>query len=141
MKIYTRIAYAAIMPNIASTAIQIVSDNLKIEAILEQLDPSTLMSKGDFEILVHSIEPQYSERSIFWLLSKLKNMGILRCMGKNVYNVSDEMNGKHEYCYSHSDIMIEVVQKIKEGQIRMALIYLHSVYDTQQSPQHRNHFP
>ena len=86
---------------------------MNVEAIIEQLPPSTLISKKDFEALVHKIEPQYSERSIYWLLSKLKKMGKLQSTGKNSFYVLNEMKPKPEYTYSHSGIMEEAVGKIE----------------------------
>ena len=88
------------------------SDDLNVEAIIERLEPSTLISKRDFEALVHSIEPQYSERSIYWLLSKLKNMGKLQSIGRNSFFLPNKINPKPEYSYPHSSIMETVIGQI-----------------------------
>ena len=87
---------------------------MTVEAIIEQLKPSTLISKKEFEILVHSIEPQYSERSIYWILSKLKHMGKLQSAGENGFFVLDDINTKPEYSYLHSDLMEEIIGKVEQ---------------------------
>ena len=89
-------------------------DSLTVEAIIEQLEPSTLISKRDFERLVHNIEPQYSERSMYWLLSKLKKMWKLQSTGRNSFFVLDQMNPKPEYVYSHSHVMEDVISRIEK---------------------------
>jgi len=86
---------------------------MKVDDIIEQLKPAALISKKDFEILVHKIEPHYSERSVYLLLNKLKNMGILKKVGRNNYLVLSDVEFKTEYSYEHSDIMKEAVQKIE----------------------------
>ena len=87
---------------------------LNVEAIIEQIEPFTLISKRDFEVLGHSIVPQYSDRSIYWLLSKLINMGKLQSVGRNSYLVLNDISPKPEYSYSHSTIMEEVITKIEK---------------------------
>ena len=86
---------------------------MKAEDFSKQLEPYKLMLKKDIELLIRKLEPKYSERSVYWLLHKLEEIGKLQNIGKNSYYVLGEKSPKPDYNFSHSDIMNEVVRKIE----------------------------
>lgn len=87
---------------------------MKIENIISKLTPNTIMSKKEYEDMIHSFNPECSERTIYWQLAKLQEMGIMQKLGQNLFLVLDADKKKSEYSYSYSEKMQGIVNKIKQ---------------------------
>lgn len=75
---------------------------------------NSIFTKKEFADLIHQTNPQYSERSIYWLLRKLQQENRIQKLGKNVFETVDSAKQKVTYTYHHSDEwhhIVSVVQK------------------------------
>lgn len=86
---------------------------MKIEKIIQNLKPNIIISRKEYEDLARQINPEYSERTIYWQLAKLQDMGILQKIGQNLFFVVGTGNKKSEYSYKYSKKMQNIVNKIK----------------------------
>lgn len=81
--------------------------------IVQVLKPNTIITKAEFETLVLEFEPKCSERSIYWKLRRLCDLGILLKRTQNTFSVVGEKK-KTKYFYKHSDRVYEIIEKIEK---------------------------
>lgn len=48
-------------------------------------EPNRSFTKNEFADVIHEINPQYSERSVYWLMRKLQQENQIRKLGKNMF--------------------------------------------------------
>lgn len=87
---------------------------MKLENIIQNLEVNTIITRKEYEDMISRINPKYSERTIYWQLSKLQDMGVLQKVGQNTFLVVGNANKRREYSYGYSKEMQEIVNKIKE---------------------------
>lgn len=78
------------------------------------LTPGTTFTKAEFANWTREINPQYSERSIYWLLNKLQIQQQIIRLGKNLFQFIGMDAVKPIYTYKSSSQMDEVSNQIKE---------------------------
>ena len=86
---------------------------MKIEDVIEKLKPDSIISRKEYEDIARQINPKLSDRTIFWQLAKLQDMGVLQKIGQNSFHVRDNENSKSEYFYGYSKEMRDIVDTIK----------------------------
>ena len=86
---------------------------MKIEEVIEKLKPDSIISRKEYEDIVRQINPKLSDRTIFWQLAKLQDMGVLQKIGQNSFHVRNNENSKREYFYGYSKEMQDIVEMIK----------------------------
>lgn len=86
---------------------------MKIEEVIKKLKSHSIISRKEYEDIVRQINPNLSERTIFWQLAKLQDMGILQKIGQNSFYVINNENSKREYFYEYSKEMQDIVHVIK----------------------------
>ena len=78
-------------------------------------EPGWIFTKNEFADLIHEINPQYSERSIYWLLRKLQEENQIRKLGKNIFEAACEKKQKIPYTYEHSGEWGLIVSEIEKA--------------------------
>ena len=86
---------------------------MKLEEIIEKLKMDSIISRKEYENIVRQINPMISDRTIFWQLAKMQDMGVLQKIGQNSYHVRNNENSKKEYFYGYSKEMQDIVDMIK----------------------------
>lgn len=86
---------------------------MKLDTIIQNLKVNTIITRKEYEKMVNKISQKYSERTIYWQLSKLQEMGVLQKIGQNTFLVVGGENKKREYSYGYSERMQDIVNKIK----------------------------
>ena len=86
---------------------------MKIEEIIEKLKMDSIISRKEYEDIVRRINPMISDRTIFWQLAKLQDMGVLQKIGQNSFHVRNKETLKKEYFYGYSKEMQDIVDMIK----------------------------
>ena len=87
---------------------------MKVEEVIEKLKTDSIISRKEYEDIVRQINPKLSDRTIFWQLAKLQEMGVLQKIGQNSFHVRNNENSKREYFYGYSKEMQDIVDMIKE---------------------------
>ena len=72
---------------------------MKLEEIIEKLKMDSIISRKEYEDIVRQINPMISDRTIFWQLAKLQDMGVLQKIGQNSFHGRNNKNG-HKKKYS-----------------------------------------
>ena len=65
---------------------------MKTEEVIEKLKTDSIISRKEYEDIVRQINPNLSDRTIFWQLAKLQDMGVLQKIGQNSFHVRN--NGR-----------------------------------------------
>lgn len=87
---------------------------MKMEQLIDMLKPGTTISRKEYEDIVRKVKPNIGERTIFWQLAKLQEMGVLKKVGQNLFYVVGNDIKKVDYFYGYSEQMESLVYKIKE---------------------------
>ena len=85
----------------------------QLENLLQE--PGWIFTKNEFADLIHEINPQYSERSIYWLLRKLQDENQIQKLGKNIFESSCQKKQKIPYTYEHSGewgLIVSIIEKV-----------------------------
>lgn len=88
---------------------------MRLDMIVHVLKPNSILTKAEFKDIVLEFEPTCSERSIYWKMNKLCEMGILKKLAHNTFSVAEGDEDKAAYFYPHSDLMLEVIDKIEKA--------------------------
>ncbi|MDO4284389.1 MAG: hypothetical protein Q4C60_03545 [Eubacteriales bacterium] len=78
------------------------------------LTPGLTFTKTDFSNWIREDNPQYSERSIYWLLNKLQAQKEIIKLGRNLFQVVSDSIVKRPYNYNASIEMKQIEQQIQE---------------------------
>ena len=87
---------------------------MKVEEVIEKLKTDSIISRKEYEDIVRQINPKLSDRTIFWQLAKVQDMGVLQKIGQNSFHVRNNKNSKREYVYGYSKEMQYIVDMIKK---------------------------
>ena len=87
---------------------------MKLETIIQNLEVNSIITRKEYEEMVSRINSRYSERTIYWQLSKLQDMGVLKKIGQNTFLVMGSEKKKSTYSYGYSKEMQDIVNRIKE---------------------------
>lgn len=71
--------------------------------------------KNEFADLIHEVNPQYSERSVYWLLRKLQQENKIQKLGKNIFETVCQEKQKMPYTYEHSSEWNQIVSGIEKS--------------------------
>lgn len=86
---------------------------MKLEKIIEQLKPNTTISRKEYDEIVRKMVPNISERTIYWQLARLQEMGVVQKVSQNSFHVKGNQSEKREYFYDYSKEMKKMVDMIK----------------------------
>lgn len=86
---------------------------MRIQSIKELLIPGTMLSKNEFSEIVRRIRPDYSERSVYWLLNQMQEMNLIQRLGRDRLLVLAEEESKPEYSGSYSPMLSDIKDRIK----------------------------
>lgn len=87
---------------------------MRMTQINNLLLPGLTFTKTDFSSWIRESNPQYSERSIYWLLNKLQEQKEITKLGRNLFQFIGGSIAKGAYSYASSSEMQEVTKKIQE---------------------------
>jgi hypothetical protein len=87
---------------------------MKIESIVENLIPDSMITRNDIEKIVYQTASDYSMRSIDRLISKLIERSVVQRVSKSHFLVLNVGNAKPTYSYEHSDYAQNVIKIIEE---------------------------
>lgn len=76
--------------------------------------PGWIFTKNEFADLIHEVNPQYSERSVYWLLRKLQQENKIQKLGKNIFETVCQEKQKMPYTYEHSSEWNQIVSGIEK---------------------------
>ena len=78
---------------------------MKLEKVIEHLKPNTTISRKEYGEIVRKMVPNISERTIYWQLARLQEMGAVQKVGQNAFYVKGDQSEKREYTYDYSNEM------------------------------------
>lgn len=81
--------------------------------ISDLLTPGLIFTKADFTNWIRDIKPEYSERSIYWLLNKLQMQYEIVKLGRNLFQFVGSDTLKSNYNYKYSPEMTKLTQQIE----------------------------
>ena len=84
------------------------------EAVLKCFCSGKYFDKDQFRKAVHTLNPEYAEASISWLLEKLKKENRIIAVGRGEYQCVPEAVKKKPYMYIHSEEYQDIEKRIVE---------------------------
>lgn len=86
---------------------------MNLHSIAIQL-PNEIISKEDLVDIVLQTGQSIQESSVYWLIRKLQNAGLLIKVGRNKYRASVDEQVKQRYHYQFSDGLQQIVNDIEQ---------------------------